>query len=961
MTQELRPNTLSSLTEDFAKLGLKAGDCVLLHASLKSLGWVCGGAVVVIQALQRVLTESGTLLMPTHSSVLSEPSAWVNPPVPESWWPIIRAEMPAYDPVLTPSLGVGQIPETFRRMPGVSRSMHPAASFAAWGAKAEFLTDNHSLEADMGEGSPLSRLYELGGRVLLLGCGHESNSSLHLSEARMNVPWFGTMEYGAPIMKDGVRQWVTYETLKLDGDDDFPVAGAAFEKACPQAVIIGRVGLAECRLMDQRALVDFGADWLRDYRRPTTGLSLLDDLQYALRLLSAEQRESLGLDSGTDEEAQSEQLLENLRASGPWDFEKQLDLIAPPGLREFWQSGLKARPAEGRQVLVARARHSTFKTFDVDSSLGLLEAVPESLRLNSLEFLLALSEFVDGLWDSKMKNLARGFMAMACLKLGAREQAVALVEAVKKEKALPEDRGWGPWEAKLSVWLAAALEQAGSIGQHRQFERALDRLIDGLEDGDHFHWRQCLISWFQALAAADMRDSRCAALVKQGLTAIPEFSIRSQVEIALKIAKPLAKLGQTQGLASLIRDLLKLDPEQYRETKDCRVNFHYIDLAMALSASVAEGRPELEDSKTIFARFRQLASELNEYCIEALTFALRCKDIDAVMVGDALASEFASAGQGSAALSVRIALLKRMQEDGQLEAARARMPKLLKDILSPPSSRSEPGPEMEYQRLGLLMCLTALIPELLSGPEGARMIEEISEFGRLHPNARVRTSIMSRCLQARVLFEASDEDSTRIEQTIEALLQAPNSLDTQEAGAGFGLYAIYVQDLFVGPVPELSESLVNKIAELALKQADQKWVPTQYWVLTTLISCCRAYQILGEVRRAEELAEQLWKIWQARVDQHFDRLDLCEKFIEAVRVFRLEKRFEWTLRILASAVKDAKDLDDHGEIMFLDFIETICHDLESDHSYGQALVKTRRQLLRSFVEQVGSESEHSNG
>ena len=87
--------TVESLRDDFEALGIEKGMVLLVHSSLSALGWVCGGAVAVIIALQEVLGETGTLVMPTHSTDLSDPSQWENPPVPESWWQTIRETMPA--------------------------------------------------------------------------------------------------------------------------------------------------------------------------------------------------------------------------------------------------------------------------------------------------------------------------------------------------------------------------------------------------------------------------------------------------------------------------------------------------------------------------------------------------------------------------------------------------------------------------------------------------------------------------------------------------------------------------------------------------------------------------------------------------------------------------------------------------------------------------------------------------
>jgi aminoglycoside 3-N-acetyltransferase len=67
------PNTIETLVRDFESIGIKKGMALLVHSSLSSIGWVCGSAVSAIYALEQVLTENGTLVMPTHSSDLSDP------------------------------------------------------------------------------------------------------------------------------------------------------------------------------------------------------------------------------------------------------------------------------------------------------------------------------------------------------------------------------------------------------------------------------------------------------------------------------------------------------------------------------------------------------------------------------------------------------------------------------------------------------------------------------------------------------------------------------------------------------------------------------------------------------------------------------------------------------------------------------------------------------------------------
>jgi len=202
--------------------------------------------------------------MPTHTPGHSDPANWENPPVPESWYETIRETMPPYRPEVTPSWGVGAIPECFRSYPGVERSEHPTLSFAAWGTDARAVTEDHPLTPRLGADSPLEGVYDRDGSVLFLGTDHGTNTSLHLAEGRADLDT-ETRRYGTPMLVDGEREWVTFEDSPIDSDD-FPECGAAFERERPDGFATETVGVADAKLVEQRPLVDFGVGWLETNR-----------------------------------------------------------------------------------------------------------------------------------------------------------------------------------------------------------------------------------------------------------------------------------------------------------------------------------------------------------------------------------------------------------------------------------------------------------------------------------------------------------------------------------------------------------------------------------------------------------------------------------------------------------------------------------------------------------------------
>jgi aminoglycoside 3-N-acetyltransferase len=250
-----RPRTRASLSADLAALGVGPGQLVMLHVSMRSLGFVVGGATTLLDALFDRLGPDGTLMMPAHSADVSDPACWTAPPVPPAWVAEVRAALPAFDPARTPTWGVGVVAELFRTWPGALRSAHPAASIAALGPLAAEIVGSHPLDDPHGEASPLARAYDRGVRILLVGVGWSNATLLHLAERRA-WPDAQPLSSGAPILRDGRRVWASYRDYESD-----PARFDEVGTSIPAAV--GRVGSAQALLADGRAAVETAAALLR--------------------------------------------------------------------------------------------------------------------------------------------------------------------------------------------------------------------------------------------------------------------------------------------------------------------------------------------------------------------------------------------------------------------------------------------------------------------------------------------------------------------------------------------------------------------------------------------------------------------------------------------------------------------------------------------------------------------------
>lgn len=261
--------TRSRLASDLSRLGLVSGDAVMLHASVRAVGWIVGGPDTVLRAMLDVIGSTGTLMMYIKcEEPLNEIDDW-----PEDWQKAYLAECPPFDPYRTRANRHWSIlTEYLRTWPGVRCSDHPEARVAAVGAKAEWITADHPLQFGYGADSPLEQLCDVEGKALLLGPLFDSLNILHYAEHIADVPNKRTERYRWPVLRNGRCEWIAFEQFDTSHGIVDRLDGGYFQRIVEEYLDCGsvaraNVGAADSFLFDARDLADFAIEWLEKHLR----------------------------------------------------------------------------------------------------------------------------------------------------------------------------------------------------------------------------------------------------------------------------------------------------------------------------------------------------------------------------------------------------------------------------------------------------------------------------------------------------------------------------------------------------------------------------------------------------------------------------------------------------------------------------------------------------------------------
>ncbi len=223
-----------------------------VHCSLKSIGYIIGGAQALNDALIRSLGHEGTLVMPFQCFDNSEPAFWQQPPLDRSLWEKIRQNMPAFSPQSSQPRGMSEACMNLSRRPGCYASDHPTSSFLAYGKYGKLITNKQNFDFPLAEDSPLSTMYDLPSYVLLIGVGYDRCTAMHLGECLSQKR--PVILQGSAVNENGYRRWKKYLDYDMDSSI-FPAIGQKMED--DGLVSKGYLGHALCRIFRFRDAVDY--------------------------------------------------------------------------------------------------------------------------------------------------------------------------------------------------------------------------------------------------------------------------------------------------------------------------------------------------------------------------------------------------------------------------------------------------------------------------------------------------------------------------------------------------------------------------------------------------------------------------------------------------------------------------------------------------------------------------------
>lgn len=245
------------ILQQLETLGIQKGMVLLVHANVQRLGYIIGGAQALIEALMEVVGYDGTLVVPSFTPELLDP-ACCDHRVSREYWKDVRSFALPFDKKLTSPSEHDTFAMQFLRNEGVIRSYHPLYSFAAWGKYAKVICNRHPLHFGLSKDSPLGKVVEFNGNVLMLGCDYTDCSIFHL--ARYMNEQTPIRLISAPIINNKKTMWK--DMLDLDYQTkNFSEIGEVIEER--NLIKTTYIGNTKCKMFSSREAISLASAYFQ--------------------------------------------------------------------------------------------------------------------------------------------------------------------------------------------------------------------------------------------------------------------------------------------------------------------------------------------------------------------------------------------------------------------------------------------------------------------------------------------------------------------------------------------------------------------------------------------------------------------------------------------------------------------------------------------------------------------------
>ena len=244
-------HTKESILSDLARMNAPRDKVVLVHTSLRAVGGIEGRGEAFLEALIEYFTaDGGLLLIPTHT------------------WASLGETDITLD-MSSDKTCIGTLPSLAAVHPMAHRSLHPTHSMSVFDGKTmsgepgpaeDYIAGEIMVDTSTSPKGCYGRVYDMGGKILLIGVGHNRNTYIHSVEERLDVPNRLSVNYVPTKIRlksgDVIERPIRHH--HAEGIRDVSARYPKYEPAfrLHGAVEDGKIGSAAVQLCDARKMAE---------------------------------------------------------------------------------------------------------------------------------------------------------------------------------------------------------------------------------------------------------------------------------------------------------------------------------------------------------------------------------------------------------------------------------------------------------------------------------------------------------------------------------------------------------------------------------------------------------------------------------------------------------------------------------------------------------------------------------